>query len=117
MMRSLSSRNARAAASELHSSGGLGIAQPVEANIALKCARSGEPARGTIHGYFLSAGGRDAPARVQRMLGAHDDRERIVEQVFLDDVGRGRRIAQRADQDVRIRRSAAPRAGAHRFPR
>ena len=86
-MRSLSSRNARAAASELHSSGGLGISSPVEASSALKWTRSGEPARGAIHWNFRSAGGRHALATRERMLGAHDDGQRIVEQVFLDHVG------------------------------
>ena len=100
MMRSLSSRKARAAAIELHSSGGLGSSSPVEASRALKCTRNGEPARGAIHWNCPSAAAVTRWRCASGCSGAHDDGQRIVEQVFLHHVGRGRRIAQGADEDV-----------------
>ncbi len=39
------------------------------------------------------------------MSGTHDDRQRIVEQVFLDHVGGRRRVAQGADEDVGLARA------------
>ena len=107
MTRSLSSRNARAAASELHSSGGLGIGRPVEASNASKCTRSGEPTRGAIHWKFAERSGGHAPAPRERMLGAHDDGQRIVEQMLLHDVAGRSRIAQRADEHVGFARAQA----------
>ena len=41
----------------------------------------------------------------ERMFGAHDDGQRIVEQVLLHHVGGGRRVAQRADQHFGLARA------------